>query len=257
MIALRSALFFLWMYGLMTMMSLLWLPSLFMPRAVILQGTRWYVQLVRWGARVIAGIKTDIRGRGNLPKGPVIYAAKHQCMWDVLVVFLILEDPAIIMKQSLLWFPGFGWYALKNKMIPIDRAGTVRTLKKMVAEAKTRVEAGRQIVIFPEGTRHTPGTKPTYHAAGLSALYKALELPVVPVATNAGLYWEGRGLRRRPGTIVYEILPAIEPGLKRKALMEKIIGAIEPASLALAQEDGGVHSRPAGRLKASEHGQNS
>lgn len=257
MIALRSALFFLWMYGLMTVMSLLWLPSLFMPRRVLLLGTRWYVKLVRWGAQAIAGIKTEIRGCEHLPKGPVIYASKHQCMWDVLMVFLILEDPAIIMKQSLLWFPGFGWYALKNKMIPIDRAGTVRTLKKMVAEAKIRVANQRQIVIFPEGTRHKPGTEPTYHAAGLAALYKALDLPVVPVATNAGHYWEGRGLRRWPGTIVYEILPPIAPGLKRRELMAQVIAAIEPASLALAQESGGVHSHQTERVKASEHGQNS
>ena len=255
MIALRSVLFFLWMYGLMTVMTLLWLPSFFLPRGVILQGTRWYTGLVRWGVRVIAGIKTEIRGLENLPQGPVIYAPKHQCMWDVLVVFLILEDPSIIMKQSLLWFPGFGWFALKNRMIPIDREGTLRTLKKMVAAAQERVGQGRQIVIFPEGTRYPPGAKTEYHAAGLSALYKALNLPVVPVATNAGLFWEGRGLLRKPGVAVYQILPPIEPGLKRKAMMERVKGAIDPASLALVEEAQDVQDRLVANQDTNEHGQ--
>jgi 1-acyl-sn-glycerol-3-phosphate acyltransferase len=236
MATLRSLLFIVWMYGLMGLMGFVWLPSLFMPKGAILFGIRCYTRLVRWGLRVICRIRTEIRGAQNMPEGPVIYAAKHQCMWDVFIPFLLMSAPAIIMKRELLWYPVLGWYALKAAMIPIDRAGTTKTLRKMVAEAKTRTGAGRQVVIFPEGTRSAPDADTTYYAAGISALYKALQVPVVPVATNAGLFWPAHGLIRRPGTAVYHILPPIAPGLDRKALMAAVTSAIEPASAALLSE---------------------
>ncbi|MEL6956861.1 MAG: 1-acyl-sn-glycerol-3-phosphate acyltransferase, partial [Pseudomonadota bacterium] len=101
--AIRSALFVIYMYGLLVVMGILWLPSLLMPRSAIMKGLRWYSSLVRWGLEAICGIRTEIRGQENLPKGSFIYAAKHQCMWDVFVPFLILDDPVITMKRELLW----------------------------------------------------------------------------------------------------------------------------------------------------------
>ncbi|MEO0871897.1 MAG: lysophospholipid acyltransferase family protein, partial [Pseudomonadota bacterium] len=201
-----------------------------------MKGLRWYSSLVRWGLETICGIRTEIRGQENLPKGSFIYAAKHQCMWDVFVPFLILDDPVITMKRELLWYPFFGWYALKSKMIPIDRGGAARTIKKMLAAAETRAAEQRQFVIFPEGTRHPPGVTAGYFSAGTSAFYKRLEVPCVPVATNSGLCWPARGFVRTPGTVVFEILPPIEPGLDRKALMQTLEGAIEPASARLLEE---------------------
>lgn len=243
MTTIRSLLFFLWLYGLMTVMGVPWLLSFFLPRRALMQGIKWYTMGVRWGLRVIAGVRTEFRGLENLPDDPVIYAAKHQCMWDVFIPFLMLTDPAIIMKQELVWYPGLGWFSLKAKMIRIDRAGTTRTLKKMIRQAKARVSEGRQIVIFPEGTRFAPGVKTTYHAAGITALYKALDVPVVPVATNAGLCWPPRGINRKPGVAVYEVLPPIAPGLPRKALMSQLQNALEPTSERLVEEGRAVQKR--------------
>ncbi|MEO0465383.1 MAG: lysophospholipid acyltransferase family protein [Pseudomonadota bacterium] len=234
--AVRSLVFFVWMYGLLIVMGLIWLPSLLLPRVVLMTGIHWYAGLVRWGLRVICGVRTEVRGTEYLPAGAYIYAAKHQCMWDVFMPFLILPDPVITMKRELLWYPFFGWYALKTNMIPIDRGGAAKTIKKMLQAAAGRVKDQRQFVIFPEGTRHPPGRTTGYFSAGTSAFYKRLGVPCVPVATNSGLCWPAHGIWRRPGLIVYEILPPIEPGLDRKALMSQLEGAIEPASDRLLEE---------------------
>ena len=231
------------MYGLMAVMGILFLPALLMPRGAIIWGISVYARMLVWGLDVICGIRTEIRGRQNLPRGPVIYAGKHHCMLDVFIPFIVARDPAIIMKRELLWYPFLGWYALKAAMIPIDRAGTTRTLKKMVAEAAKRAGNGRQIVIFPEGTRMAPGAPPAYHAAGISALAKAIEAPIVPVATNAGLCWPARGMRRTRGVIVYEILPPIPAGLPRKELMPRLQAELEAATGTLVAEGLAVQGR--------------
>ena len=240
---LRSFFFVIWMYGLMGGLGLLFLPSLLMPKGVINWGISIYARLLIWGLKAFCGIETEIRGLQNLPTGPLIYAGKHHCMLDVFIPFIVTRAPAIIMKRELLWYPFLGWYALKAHMIPIDRGGTTRTLKAMVAAAKARAEDGRQVVIFPEGTRKAPGAAPAYHAAGVSALAKAIEAPIVPVATNAGLCWPGRGVKRTPGRIVYEILPPIPAGLPRKDLMTRLESELETATSALVAEGRAVQDR--------------
>ncbi len=249
--AARSLLFMAWMYGLLAVMGLAWLPSLLLPRGVLLFGIRLWTRLVSWGLRVICGIRTEIRGLETLPPGPILYAAKHQCMWDVFIPFLVLRDPVITMKRELLWYPILGWYALKLRMIAIDRGGMARTIRAMLAQAGQRAREGRQFVIFPEGTRHQPGVKAGYFAAGTGALYKHLGLQTVPVATNSGLCWPARGIVRRPGVIVFEILPAIEAGLDRKALMQRLETAIEPASERLLEEGLRVQGRTREDLEAA------
>ncbi len=240
---LRSLLLAAWMYGLLVVMGTLWLPSLVMPRGVLLFGVRLYVRLVRAGLRGICGVRTELRGLDNLPDGAALLAGKHQCMWDVYVPFLMRPDPAIILKRELLWYPFFGWYALKLRMLPIDRAGAAKTLKSMVVAARERVAGGRAVLIFPEGTRRPPGAEPAYQAAGVSALYRDLGVPCVPVATNSGLCWPGRGFTRRPGVIVYQVLPAIPPGLDRKVFLAQLKAALEPASQALLAEGLAVQGR--------------
>lgn len=240
---LRSLLFVIWMYGLMAVLGILFLPALLLPRGVVIWGISLYARLLVWGLGAICGIRTEIRGRENIPAGPFLYAGKHHCMLDVFIPFIVARAPAIIMKRELLWYPFLGWYALKAAMIPIDRAGTTRTLKKMVAEAAKRAEDGRQVVIFPEGTRKAPGEAPAYQAAGISALAKAIEAPIVPVATNAGLCWPARGLKRTQGRIVYDILPPIPAGLPRKEMMARLQEELEAATEALVAEGRAVQGR--------------
>lgn len=236
MIALRSYMFVAWLYGWMALCGILYLPTLVLPRVVAQRAIRLYAQIIRGGLKLICNIETEVRGRENIPQGPHIYAGKHHCMLDIFIPFIVSPDPAIVLKRELLLYPFLGWYALKTRMIPIDRSGSSKTLKKMIAAARQRVADGRSIVIFPEGTRTAPYSEPAYQPAGIAALNKALDLPIVPVATNAGLCWPARGTRRKPGRIIYEILAPIPAGLDRKALMPRLEQAIETASSRLLEE---------------------
>jgi 1-acyl-sn-glycerol-3-phosphate acyltransferase len=234
----RSILFFLWLYGTMTVVAIAGLPTMLMPRRAVLAVLKLYSRLVVIGLRFIMGIKVEFRGLENIPEGPFIMAGKHQAMLDVFIPFLIFDDPVVVMKKELLWYPGLGWYSWRANMIAIDREGTSRTMKALLKAAKERVPVGkgRQLVIFPEGTRKLPGEAPDYKPAGIRALYKALDLPIVPVGTNSGLCWHARGIRRTPGTAVYDLLAPIPPGMAQKEMMATLQDVIETSSAALLAE---------------------
>jgi 1-acyl-sn-glycerol-3-phosphate acyltransferase len=163
---------------------------------------------------------------------------KHQSAWDTLVFALLLDRPAIVLKQELLNLPLFGWYMRKCRMIPVNRKGRAAALKRMAADARDRAAAGRPILIFPEVTRMAPGQRRPYQP-GAAALYGALGLPVVPVALNSGLFWGRRSFHKRPGRIVVEFLPPIAPGLPRREFMQELQERMEGASQRLAAADTG------------------
>jgi 1-acyl-sn-glycerol-3-phosphate acyltransferase len=222
------ALFYLW--------SLLWvvfiLPLVLAPkRWMIRSWTVWALGIILM-LRVICGIRVELRGREHMPTGPALIAAKHQCMYDVFAQFAWLPYSCFVTKKELMWIPFLGWYARKADMIVVDRAGHSTALRKMVAEAKARFAEGRQLVIFPEGTRTEPGT-PGDYKPGIAALYRELDLPVHPLATNSGVHWPRHGFLRRPGVIVFEYLEPIPAGLKRAEFMRVLEERIETASTAL------------------------
>jgi 1-acyl-sn-glycerol-3-phosphate acyltransferase len=210
------------------------LPSLLFPyRAVYGLGRMW-VAVTLWFLRVVVGLRHRAIGLENLHKGPAIYAVKHQSTWDTLVFALYLHDPAYVLKRELLYLPLFGFLLLGAGMIPVDRRGRASALKRMLAVAKRRREEGRDLLIFPEGTRVAPGQHRPYQP-GVAALYGHLDLPVVPVALNSGLFWGRRSFIKKPGTITLEFLPAIPPGLARKAFMAELEKRLEGASRRLAK----------------------
>jgi len=165
----------------------------------------------------------------------VLIAAKHQSAWDTIIFSILLWDHCFVLKQELTRIPLFGWYLTRAGLIPVDRSGGAAALKKMVADARRAAEAGRPIVIFPEGTRVAPDAHRPYHP-GVAALYSQLEVPVVPCALNSGLFWGRRSFAKRPGTITLEFLPAIPPGRPRKTFLAELEQAIEGRSRALAAE---------------------
>jgi 1-acyl-sn-glycerol-3-phosphate acyltransferase len=174
----------------------------------------------------------EVRGREHLPPGPCLIASKHQGMLDTLVALSLCEDPCIVLKRSLMRIPVFGWYAWKVGMIPIDRAGGAQTVRQMVAAARKALDEGRQVVIYPEGTRRPPGAAPAYKG-GIGVLQKELATLCVPVATNSGKVWPAHGLIKRPGVAVFDVLAPIPPGLSRQAFMKALERDLEQASLAL------------------------
>ena len=230
-----SALFVVWMYGLMAVMGLLCAPSLLGPRSWALACFRVYLTLVFAGLRVLCGIRYEVRGIEHLPESGALIASKHQSMFETLALWKILGDPAIILKRELSLLPVFGWYAMKLRNIAVDRSAGSKALRGMLKQARERALEGRQIVIFPQGTRVTPGASESYKP-GVAGLYAAMKTPCVPVALNSGLFWPGSGFVRKPGTIVVRFLPAIAPGLNKDAFMAQLETAIETASADLMEE---------------------
>jgi 1-acyl-sn-glycerol-3-phosphate acyltransferase len=207
-------------------------PLLLGPRTWMVRSWVTWSHGVMLLLRVICGIRVEFRGRQYIPTRRALIAPKHQCMFDVFAQFSVLPDSCFVTKQELMWIPFFGWYAMKAQMIAVDRAGQAAALRKMVADAKDRFADERQLVIFPEGHRGEPGVAGDYKP-GIAALYRELDVDVYPVATNAGVHWPAHGIARRPGTIVYEYLEPIPPGLKRAEFMRVLQERIETASLAL------------------------
>ncbi len=232
MIEIRSLLFTLWLYLSMPIYAVGLSPALLMPHGVAMKVIRGWARFVLFGLRWIAGVRVEFRGLEHRPTGPALIACKHQGMLDIIIPFVALKDPCIIMKKELTILPFFGWFAIKTKMISVDRSAHSKALKEMVKQSRARAAEGRQIFIFPEGTRAEPGAPPDYKP-GVMALYRDLDCPCWPVATNAGQVWPAHGFRRYPGVAVYEFLPPIEAGLKRGEFMPLLESRIEAASNAL------------------------
>ncbi len=192
---------------------------------------RTSVKLLEW----ICGTKLEVRGHDRFPKGAALIVSKHQSAWDTFALIPLFRDPAIVLKDELKWIPLYGWFCVKFAHILVKRDRAAAALKAMIRDAKDRADDGREILIFPEGTRMAPGATPDYKP-GYVALYEGLQLPAVPLALNSGLYWPRRSLMRYPGTIIVEFLDPLPPGLPRKVFREKIEAVIEDASLALIAE---------------------
>ena len=173
------------------------------------------------------GMYKRIRGLENLPQGPCILVAKHQSAWETLTFHTVVPDPAYILKKELTRIPLMGQFLLLSGQIAVDRSAGSSALKDMIKGAERALEDGRQIVIFPEGTRTPPGSDRPYHP-GIYALYKAFpNVPVVPVAINSGMFWGRHSFMKYGGEVTMEFLPAMEPGLDRKTFMKTIKGRID------------------------------
>jgi len=222
---LRSALFMLWFLLITTILSLIFLPVLILPRGATVWLARFWSRLTFWGLKVFTGIGFEVRGRP--PNGPLLVASKHMSMWDTMALYLVLDQPAIVLKRELLRIPFYGWFVWKATAIAIDRSGGAGALRRMSNTARQVLDEGRPILIFPEGTRKKPGAAPDYKP-GVAGIYALLGVECVPVALNSGVYWTG--FLKRPGTIVLEFLEPIAPGLKRDAFMALLERRIETAT---------------------------
>jgi 1-acyl-sn-glycerol-3-phosphate acyltransferase len=222
MTVLRSALFMTWFLLLTTVLSLVFLPVMILPRKACVWLARNWARATLWGLRVFAGI--GMRVEGEIPRDGVLVAAKHMSMWDTLALYIVLDDPAIVLKRELLYIPFYGWFLWKATAIAIDRGAGAKAVLKMTRAARAVIAAGRPILIFPEGTRKKPGAAPDYKP-GVAALYALLGAPCVPVALDSGRYWTG--FTKKPGTITLAFLETIPPGLKRVPFMDTLQTRIE------------------------------
>lgn len=245
MLTLRSLLFTAWLYLSMPIFAIGLSPALLMPHRFAMGVVKLWARTALFGLRWIAGVRVEVRGLRNMPSGAALVASKHQGMLDVVALLALLPDACFVMKKELMPLPFFGWFAWKAGMIPVDRAGHAKALKDMTRQARDRLSQGRQIVIFPEGTRNDPGA-PGDYKPGVAAIYRDLEGPCWPVATNSGVHWPAHGFRRHPGVVVFDFLEPIPAGLKRGAMMALLESRIETASLAMLQPKATLtHSDPA------------
>lgn len=241
MIAFRSLLFNVGFYLWTLAIGLYGAPLLLAPSRYVMEFGRLWASgalgLLAW----TVGLRHEIRGIENLPQGAAIIALKHQSSWDTIILPVIFRHPAIVIKHELAWLPIYGWYAVRAGGIPVDRGAGASALKHMLARARRAAAEDRPIAIFPEGTRTAVGARLPYHP-GVAALYTQLNIPLVPVAVNSGVFWSRRSFLKRPGRIVLEILPAIPPGQPRRKVMIELEGRIEAATARLVAEAQGTAS---------------
>lgn len=176
----------------------------------------------------IGGVHVHIEG--DLPRGPYLYAIKHESYFETIDMPRLFNRPAVIAKAELLRIPLWGVVAHRYGVIGIDRAGGAKELRILLRRAREMIDAGRPIVIFPEGTRVPPGEAPPLRS-GFAGLYKLLSLPVVPIAAGSSVRVDRNGLPIRKGSIVYKVGETIPPGLPRGEAEARVHAAINALNL--------------------------
>jgi 1-acyl-sn-glycerol-3-phosphate acyltransferase len=236
-IVLRSILFNALFYLVLLAYLIVAMPTLVMPRRAILRLAQ------HWGGvnlallRIVCGITVEWRGLEKIPRGAALVASKHQSVWETFALLTVFPEPTFILKRELLWIPLYGWCARRAGMIPVDRGGGKAVLVAMSARAREALLEGRQIVVFPEGTRRPPGAEPKYKF-GIAHLYAEGVAPCIPIALNSGQFWPRRQFLRYPGTVTVEVLDPIAPGLEMDAFFARLQRDIERASARLVVEGG-------------------
>ncbi|MBL6077763.1 1-acyl-sn-glycerol-3-phosphate acyltransferase [Belnapia sp. T18] len=224
---LRSVLFNFAFFTTTAMVAVLATPVLLAPGRWTMPVIRFWAWLVVQELRLICGIRLHVTGREHLPQqGPALIAAKHQSALDTIVWLLLVPRCCYVLKQELLRIPFYGFLVAKAGMIPVDREGGGAAMRQLLKDGKAATAAGRQLVIFPEGTRVAPGEYSPYQP-GIAALASATGLPVIPVATDSGRLWGRRAFRKRPGVISISVLPPLPAGLPRPVLMRELEAGIE------------------------------
>lgn len=230
-----SLLFIVQMYLAMLVLALAFAPYAIARREGAWAGIHTYCRWVRFTARVMVGLRSEIRG--TVPSGEVLIASKHQSFFDIILICSVVTRPKFIMKKELKWAPLLGFYAWRIGCIPVDRGKKGRA----IAEMKKAVAAGAaipgQLIIYPQGTRVAPGTALPYKV-GTGLLYQQMTQPCIPAATNVGVFWPRHGIYRKPGLAVVEFLPAIPPGRSVADFMAELERVVETASDALMSEAG-------------------
>lgn len=232
----RQALYAVWFFVSIAIVGIIGLPFGFASRRGAISVMKVWCKSQAFGIRWLCGVRSEFRGLENIPKtGGCLIAMKHQSTFDVIAPFIFLDDPAFTPKAEIGELPIFGFYVRRSGMILLDRDGGAKTMRTLLTSAKAAAVAGRQVLIFPEGTRQKVGAEPDYKP-GVAGIYRTLNVPCIPVAVNTGVAWPGSIFPTHPGRIICEALAPIEPGLDRGAFMARLQEAIEPATEKLVAE---------------------
>jgi 1-acyl-sn-glycerol-3-phosphate acyltransferase len=250
-IFLRSLVFNILFYLLLAFWVILGIPTYLMPRWAIMNIAKYWGRSSIWLMRVVCNTRVEYRGLEKIPSGPLIVASKHQSMWETFALLQFFDQPLYILKRELLWIPLFGWYLSKSHMIGVDRGAGGRSLIPMARRAGEEVRRGRQLIIFPEGTRTAVDAPPKYKT-GVGQIYVDCDVPCLPVALNSGLFWPRRNFMRYPGTLVVEFLDPLPAGLPRKEFMDRVSIAIETATNRIVEDARREQAQLFGRVPSAK-----
>ncbi|MDQ7005424.1 MAG: lysophospholipid acyltransferase family protein [Ghiorsea sp.] len=199
-------------YGLYTVLTIC-IATLIVIARIFGRGAAWQVGKL-WGLTgnallfLIYGIRVKIEGKENIPNEACVYAVKHQSTWETTTLPLALPPFAWILKKELMFIPFFGWALYALGTVAINRSNPRAALKQVNEKGVAQIKAGHSVVIFPEGTRTAVGETNEYKP-GVILLAKKANVPIVPVAHNAGLCWPKGTIFKQSGTIILRILPPI------------------------------------------------
>ena len=224
---LRSAIFNLGMWLMVIPFALLALLMISFSAPFRSRLVSGWAHFVVWLLALTCGLRYRVIGLENIPQHPCVILAKHQSAWETIAFQAIFPPQIWVLKRSLLLLPFFGWALWALRAIAIDRSAGREALKQLVSQGRDRLAIGLNVVVFPEGTRITPGRRGKYHIGGawLAAHAGALALPV---AHNAGEFWRKNSLLKRPGTITVSIGKPIDTaGMKADELNRQVEAWIE------------------------------
>jgi 1-acyl-sn-glycerol-3-phosphate acyltransferase len=237
---LRQILFNIVFYVFTAVCCILYVPFALMPRKIYVVVLRRYFLNVHLIEKYILGLDYELRGVEHLPPVGTSYIAaiKHYSEYETMKLYPIFNDPAIILKKELTYIPFWGWLLMRADMIAIQR-GTGEKAMKAITDGAVRIMKNRRpITIFPQGTRvpitATPSEYP--YKRGVIRMYEATGLPIIPVATNSGYFWPKNAFLKRPGKVIFQILPPIPPGQSTQAVMKELEASIEKTSSLLVEE---------------------
>ncbi len=170
--------------------------------------SRW-ADMTLWLCRVICGVKWELHGQENLLSEPVVLISNHQSTLETLFLPILVRHQVWVMKRELLWIPFFGWGLAVMRPIAINRNRRKKAMQQVIEQGSKRVQEGLSVIIFPEGHRHKPDA-PIVFKLGAARLASSLNVPILPVAHNAGLLWP-RGGWIRAGTVDVHVGKSISP----------------------------------------------
>ena len=222
----RSILFYVFLALWTILMGIICFPYLFVSYQYLRKPVNIWLKGIFKLLQIICNITYEIRGKENIPSYAVLVASKHQSAFETFALFYHINNSIFIHKRQLFFIPIFGQYLKKINMISIDRSEGTIAMRKMLKQTKQKIQEGKSIIIFPEGTRKKPGENPDYKT-GIAGIYKNLETEVLPVAVNSGHYWPKHTFIKKPGKIIIKFLQPIPTKLEKKEFLERIESVIE------------------------------
>ena len=227
MVWLRSFLFQTYFFASVCIAALMIAVLFFTPYPFRFAIARAWGKSMLVAGRWLCGLRYEVVGEENIPDTPSVLMIKHTTVFETYAQLAIFPPQSWVLKRELQWIPMFGWGLAAMKPIAIDRKAGLQAVQQVVEQGKERLAEGIWVTIFPEGTRMPLGETKRYGVSG-ALLAREAQVPIVPVAHNAGDFWPRRGLKKEPGLIRIVIGPPILPGEKSpKILNEEVQDWVE------------------------------